>query len=411
MMRRHWAFYLSCLLAFTGGHMVNYSVIIYAQEVLQSDLLSGIGFGLCFGPPLLLGWYAGVLCDRHAPVNIIHFAQTLFVLAALVLVLGDRIVADPAARAPFVLGAALLAGIGWSFAAPARMTTLGQIAGTDMLRQASLLFNLLVMLGFGLGPLAISLCRIGFGWPAVFTMAVVLSGAGSLLLLRTASRAGGKPHRRIRDEVGEGMSAVRANPLIAQLLASAVLGYTLMGPMQVLLPKIARSELGLSELERGAFLGALAPSLIAGGLLCLFIARLLPHGKTILAALAISGVLFAWMANTHAAAIAAMLLAGVGIMGGIAISLIVAGIQENVEDTVRGRVLSMYTIISQSVPAASGLAAGVLAHALTTRGAMLTCGIALAVAVLLNAGYLRALRQYRGMVKRVRTDSAFSDGI
>ncbi|MEO8839876.1 MAG: hypothetical protein ABI351_14330, partial [Herbaspirillum sp.] len=69
-MRRHWAFYLSCLLAFTGGHMVNYSVIIYAQEVLQSDLLSGVGFSLCFGPPLILGWYAGVLCDRHAPVHI-----------------------------------------------------------------------------------------------------------------------------------------------------------------------------------------------------------------------------------------------------------------------------------------------------------------------------------------------------
>ena len=398
-MRRHWPFFLSCLLAFTGGHMVNYSVIMYAQEALQSDLLSGIGFGLCFGPPLLLGWYAGVLCDRHAPVAIIHGAQSLFVAAALVLAAAHLLVTEPAARAPLLLGAALLAGIGWSFAAPARMTTLGQMVGAAELRRASLLFNLLVMLGFGLGPLAISLCRIGFGWPGVFALAAMLAAASSLLLLRVASRASGKPHRRIREEIGEGVRAVRASPLLAQLLAAAVLGYTLMGPLQVLLPKLARGELGLSELGRGAFLGALAPALIGGGLLCLPLARLLPHGKTILATLLGSGVLFGWLATTHAPAIAVGLLAGVGVLGGIAISLIVAGIQENVDDAVRGRVLSMYTIVSQFVPAASGLGAGVLAHALDARRAMLACGIALFLMVLLGAGRMAALRGYRGMTK------------
>jgi MFS family permease len=378
--------------------MVNYSVIIYAQEALQSDLLSGIGFGLCFGPPLLLGWYAGVLCDRHAPVAIIHGAQSLFVAAALVLAAAHQL-AEPALRAPLVLGAAFLAGIGWSFAAPARMTALGQMVGAAELRRASLLFNLLVMLGFGLGPLAISLCRIVADWPGVFALAAVLSAASSLLLLGVASRVSGKPHRRIRDEIAEGLRAVRASPLVAQLLAAAVLGYTLMGPLQVLLPKLARGELGLSELGRGAFLGALAPVLIAGCLLCLPLARLLPHGKTILAALLGSGALFGGLAISHAPAVAAALLAGIGVLGGIAISLIVAGIQENVEDAVRGRVLSMYTIVSQFVPAASGLAAGVLAHALDARRAMLACGVALFAAVLLGAGAMAALRGYRGVVR------------
>ena len=38
-------FYLSSLLAFTGGHMINYTVILYLQEKVGSDLLSGIGLG------------------------------------------------------------------------------------------------------------------------------------------------------------------------------------------------------------------------------------------------------------------------------------------------------------------------------------------------------------------------------
>ncbi len=60
------AFYLSSLLAFTGGHMVNYAVILYLQEKIGSDLLSGIGFGLSFGSSIVFGWFAGVLCDRIA---------------------------------------------------------------------------------------------------------------------------------------------------------------------------------------------------------------------------------------------------------------------------------------------------------------------------------------------------------
>ena len=85
LLRRHGWFFLSCLAAFTAGHMINYSVIIYAQEVIGSDLLSGIGFGLCFGPPIVLGWYAGVLCDRLAPGRLILAAQGLFIVAALLL--------------------------------------------------------------------------------------------------------------------------------------------------------------------------------------------------------------------------------------------------------------------------------------------------------------------------------------
>ena len=121
LLRRHGWFFLSCLDALTAGHMINYSVIIYAQEVIRSDLLSGIGFGLCFGPPLVLGWYAGVLCDRLAPGRLIQAAQALFVLAALLLWIADQRVAEVGARVPFLVLAATLAGVGWSFVSPARM--------------------------------------------------------------------------------------------------------------------------------------------------------------------------------------------------------------------------------------------------------------------------------------------------
>lgn len=395
-MSRHWAFFVSCLLAFTGGHIVNYSVIIYAQEVLRSDVLAGIGFGLCFGPPLLLGWYAGVLCDRLAPTRIIHGAQALFILAAVLMACGDRLIAEPSLRSPVFLAAALCAGIGWSFVAPARMTALGQIVDAAALRRASLVFNLLVMLGFGLGPLAISVCRLYVGWQGAFVLAIALFVIGSVLLLRVSTSVTGKPPRPVLRDILEGLGAVRGDPLLAQLLVTAMFGYMLMGSMQVILPKLTRTALGLGELARGAFLGTLAPALIAGGLVCMLIARRLPHGKTVFAACALSGLLFAGMGRTASPVGAFVLLASVGLLGGVAISLIVTAIQENVDEKVRGRVLSMYTIISQVMPALSGLAAGALTHALDAQRAILVCGVALALAALANAALMPALRGYRG---------------
>jgi MFS family permease len=145
------AFYLSSLLAFTGGHMVNYAVILYLQEKVGSDLLSGIGFGLSFGTSILFGWFAGVLCDRISPTRVIHAAQALFILCLAGLWWTDAGASD-ATRVGWTLFSAFLGGLAWSFVGPARLATLGQIAPPDKLKPATIIFNLQVLLGFGLAP-------------------------------------------------------------------------------------------------------------------------------------------------------------------------------------------------------------------------------------------------------------------
>ncbi len=395
LLRHRW-FYLSCLAAFTAGHMVNYSVIIYAQEVIGSDLLSGIGFGLCFGPPIVLGWYAGVLCDRLAPGRLIQAAQALFMLAAALLWLADAQVADAAARVPMLVAAAALAGVGWSFVSPARMAALGQIASSEEIRPASVIFNLLVMLGFGLGPLLIAIARSRAGWPGVFGAALALFAIASVTLLAVRTRASDRVHEPVATEIRQGLAAVRANPLLLQLMVAAMAGYLAMGPMTVLLPKLAATRLGLAELQRGYFLGTLALSLIAGGIVALLLARRAHHGRSILAGTVLAGLLLSALGTTSSAPVAVLLLCGVGVAGGMALSLIVAGIQANAAEAVRGRVVSMYTIISQVVPAAAGVAAGALVQAFGVGVALVACGATLALVMLVNAGWMTALRRHRG---------------
>jgi MFS family permease len=394
--QRATSFFLSCLLSYTGGHMVNYSVIIYAQDVLGSDLLSGIGFALCFGPPLVLGWWAGVLCDRMSPVRLIHLAQLALLASALVLVAGHVGASSAGWRTVCLLLAALLAGVSWSFVAPARMTALAQVLAPAQLPRGALLLNLLVMTGFGLGPLGISVLRVGGGWEAVLAVAAGLFVVSSVLLWPVVGVASHKVHRPVVEEVKEGLDAVRASPLLSQLLLAAMFAYTMMGPMQVMLPKFARHELALSELARGSFLGALAPALIAGGVLAMLLARRLAHGPVILAATAVGGLSFAVLGGSTSALAATVCLSVAGVSGGAAISLMVAGIQSQAPALLRGRVLAMYTVASQVVPAASGLVAGVLVHRLGASMAIIAAGTVISLASFLNVAWMRALRAYPG---------------
>ena len=386
------AFYLSCLLAFTGGHMVNYTVILYLQERVGSDLLAGIGFGLSFGTAIVFGWFAGVLCDRISPTRVIHAAQALFLLCLAGLWWAD-VGAAGTTRVFWILFSAFLGGLAWSFVGPARLATLGQIAPRGKLKPAAILLNLQVLIGFGLAPVVIGVVRSHSGWPAVFATGMGFFVASSLLLSGTRTQGSDRPGQGLRQELGEGFSAVRSNPLLAQLLLAAIIAYAMTGPMQIILPKLAREVLGLSEMQRGAYLGLMALALITGGVSALFLGRRLHHGAAVFAGTVTASLLFASLGQWTSAAVSATVLAGMGIIGGMVISLLVAGIQGQAPDATRGRIMSIYSIISQVVPATSGVAAGALVRSTSVGNAILIAGVSLACLALLGAALMPQLRR------------------
>jgi MFS family permease len=387
-------FYLSCLLAFTGGHMVNYTVILYLQEKVGSDWLSGVGFGLSFGSSLVFGWFAGVLCDRIAPARVIHGAQALFVLCLAGLWWTDAATAGQS-RVVWTLFSAFLGGLAWSFVGPARLVTLGQIAPADKLKPATIIFNLQVLLGFGLAPVVIGVVRSHAGWPAVFATGMALFAASSLLLPGAHTHGSDRPSLGVARELREGFAAVGANPLLAQLIVAAIVAYAMTGPMQILLPKLAREVLGLTELQRGGYLGLMALTLIAGGVSALLLGKHLHHGAAIVVGTITASLLFASLSHWSSAATSSMALGSMGLLGGMVISFVIAGIQGQAPDALRGRIMGIYSIISQVVPAASGVAAGALVRTTGITSAIAIAGVGLAGVALLAALAMPQLRRMR----------------
>lgn len=388
------AFLFSSLFAFVGGHMVNYTVILYLQERIGSDLLAGVGFGLSFGSSIVFGWFAGVLADRLRPARLIHLAHALFIVCLSGLLWAETGATDEQ-RIPVTLLSAFFGGLGWSFFGPARLATLGQIAPPDKLKQMTIVFNLQVLIGFGLAPLVIGIVRSRGGWKEVILTAMSCYLISSLLLFntRTKPRSNLIATRGIFAEIAEGFAVVGRNRLLTQLMCAALIGFAMTGPLQILLPKFAREVLGLTETQRGAFLGLMAIALILGGVLALPLAKRVHHGKTIFPGICCGGLIFASLSQWRDPVAASVALLSIGVISGFVLSLIVAGIQQQAPDASRGRVMSMYSIISQVIPAASGVVAGVLLKSAGVVDAIWIGGLTLAGLAVLGGLLMPTLRR------------------
>ena len=388
-------FFVSSFFAFVGGHMINYSLIMYAQDVFGSDLLSGIAFGLCFGPPIILGWIAGVYSDRMPPGRITAVSQLVFSVAALLVIALEATTFLVPVRVGLFLGAAFLVGIGWSFIAPSRLAALAQIVGLGQLHRATIVFNLLIMIGFGLAPILIALARSSWGWVGVFWVITILFLSATLLLQMIQTKASTNGRATVLSQVKEGLQSAAAIPLVWQLLVCTALVYMVLGPMQVLLPRFASSVLLLDEVSRGFFLGILAVSLIIGGVLCMVVGARQHLGASILAGVVTGAVAVFSISVANTYLWAALSLAAAGMSGGYAVSLVVAGLQHSAPAPMRGRIMSIYTITSQVIPALTGLVAGGLSQWYGPALSLQLAAIAITSLGVLAAARLGAVRRYR----------------
>jgi MFS family permease len=383
----------SCLLAFLAGHMVNYSIIFLSLEWFGSHSIAGIGYGLCFGPPIILGWFAGVYCDKYSPRKVILVAQNSFILSLVCLWFAFDTPNESNTRIILLLLGALLSGIGWSFVAPARFAALPfYVKNKEKITGATITLNLMVMMGFGLAPMLLKQIKVQFDWQVVLLTTMSLFVISTLILLPLTFKFITKTESNALSEIKATMAFVKNSTLIKQFLLLATIAYLLMGPMQVILPSIAKSNLKLNEVSQGYYLSLVAFSLILGGLIALSIKNKGNIGKYLLSTIFISslGLLTVALLMNIPSSIAVLTISS--ICGGIAISFIVAGLQHYSPDEHRGRVMSFYTITSQVIPAFSGIISGLIAQSFSPELALITITTIICIFILFAAIKLNEIR-------------------
>lgn len=386
-------FYMSCFLAFVAGHILNYSAIMYSLETFQSSTLAGMAYGLCFGSPIIFGWMAGAYIDRYSAKRVLLVAQNAFILGGVGM--WWVVTSEPVYSIYWLLISSFIVGIGWAFVAPSRLSGLVQYVSAEKLPQSTITFNLLVMIGFGLAPVALTMILDEFGWSGVLGASVIMFLVSSALLLNGPNRHVRVEHSNLKQEWFVCYEGLKSKPVLIQLLLAAIIGYLMMGPMQVVLPQLAEGQLGLNTVEKGQYLGLVAVSLILGGVAAMKLKNRVSIGHSILFLLLLCGLSIAIIGEVQQLWLSCLVLVvGTG-CAGIVVSFIVAGLQHHTPIEIRGRVMSIYTIISQVISAMAGVLSGWLAQQAGIGVSLYVIGALFFVFTLLLAWKGRHLKHFK----------------
>lgn len=251
----------------------------------------------------------------------------------------------------------------------------------------------MVMMGFGLAPMLLKQIKVAFDWQAVLLTATAMFALSTSLLIPLTFKFKAQPADKAFNEIKASLLFVKESLFLKQFLLLASIAYLLMGPMQVILPSIAKDNLGLSDTAQGNYLSLVAFSLIVGGLLAMALKNKGKVGWQLMLSILFAGAGIGSLAFINDLTLSIIMLVISSACGGIAISFIVAGLQHYSNDEHRGRIMSFYTIIGQSIPAASGVAAGLLAQAYNHNVAIIMISVVIVVCLLIAMLVLKKTRQ------------------
>ena len=361
----------------------------------HSGAMLGAVAALQFLPVLLLAPYGGLLADRFSKRRILIFTQSAAAVQALAL---GTLYATGNLKLWMLFGIAFTLGTINSLDNPTRQSFVHELAGAKDIRNAVTLNSLEVNLSRVIGPAIAGLviARLGLGPCFIFNAASFAAVLVCLVLMR-----GSELHRSARvpaakGQLAEGFRYVLGTPVILVTLVMMAIVGTFTYEFQVTLTMLAGATfrgtaatyaLLTSSMGVGAVLGGLA---IAGR-------RRAAVGGLVTAALAFGAamLLVALAPNLILAAIAMLL---VGVCSIAFTSLTNTILQVESEPTMRGRVMSLWTMSFLGSTLVGAPAVGWIGQQLNPRWAI---GVGGAAAVLAGAIGLVAIRSARAAAASV----------
>ncbi|MDF3820280.1 MFS transporter [Leptospira sp. 96542] len=373
-----------------AGSSFLYSVVIFSQTLEGGRGFSGLVFLFLFLPFPLIFLYTGYLLDRFSKKWVLLVFQSLHLLASLSIFLFESEIRN----LPYLLlGVAFMNGIGMTTVLPGRMAILKEITEPHRLVFHTIAGNLLLIFSFGMSPLAVGYLRESLDYTETFSVISAFHAFSivSFLFLRPKS-----VHKEIwtKPETGLVLRFLGSDQVARQVLYVTVLSMLALGPIQVLLPKYIRDILGLGELARGAVLVALGPGLFLGGFLTILFHHWERKGLILLSMLILSAIFFLGFVPFSSSTFTSVFLFCFGLSGGVLTSLLPAILQKRAEDSIRGRILSLYTVCFQFTPAVSGFISAVLGDNIGIVETFYVFGMGITAAALIGFFHYSELRKF-----------------
>ncbi|AHG91922.1 protein of unknown function DUF894 DitE [Gemmatirosa kalamazoonensis] len=381
-------------------------------RLTHSPLLLGV-VGFCGQiPSLLLAPVAGVLVDRWDRHGILVWTQVLSMLQSLALAV---LALSGTITVPWILALQVVQGAINAFDTPARQAfVVHMVEDRADLPNAIALNSTMVngsrIIGPSIGGIVIA--AVGEGWCFLIDAISYVAVIASLLAMRLPRDVTARRHGAVLDELRTGFRYVAGFPPVRTALLLLALVSTMGMPYTVLMPDIASRVLHGGPHTLGGLMTASGLGAVGGALYLASRRSVLGLGRVMGLATAAFGaglVAFA-LARTLWVALIVLPIVGGGMMVEMASTNTV--LQTVVDEDLRGRVMSFYTMAFLGTAPIGSLLAGAAADRFGTTGTILVGGVACIAAALAFLLRLPGLREQvrpiyveRGIIAAAEADA------
>jgi MFS family permease len=382
-------FWLGQLVSVTGTWMQTVAQGWLILLITGSPFVLGVAAAARSLPVLLLVVPAGIAADRFDRRKIVIATSTVAMLASGLLAV---LTITGAIDVQTVLILAVVLGVTNAFEMPARQSYVSELIGRRHLANAialnSLLFNAARVVGPAIAGILVAL--VGPGWAFGVNAASYLPVIIGLLMISRAY----VPRLAIgaRTAVPEAIRYLRGEPRVAALLG-LLAAQTIFASGHLILGPSLAEDLGQGAEGLGVLLSATGAGAVVGGLrLAATSDRTERWRVLLLAGLALAaGLVGVALAGSYPVTLLCFVVAGWGMVTFNASSNTL--IQTIVPDRLRGRMMSLYTLVLLGLMPAGGLLMGGLASQLGSATALGIGGVAYGLIIVAGFGLLRPLRR------------------
>lgn len=336
-------------------------------------------------PAWLFTLYGGVIADRISRRTLLLVTQTAMMLLAFILA---GLVFAGVVQPWHIIALAFLLGIANAFEGPARLAFVRELVDRDDMTNAialnATMFNTATATGPAIAGLVYAL--IGPGWCFALNGLSFLAVIAALLLMRLAPQDRSGRNRSAWAEIGEGLRYIAKEPAIGILLG--LIGVTSMFGISsaTLFPAWAVHILGGDATTNGLLQSARGLGALGGALLIASLGRFTYKGRLLTVGTFVFPLLLLLFAAVRWLPLSLLVLVGSGLAVILVMNLANALVQSLVPDALRGRVMSVYSMIFFGSMPLGALFIGAVAEGISAPVAMATGAlISLACSVLIFA--------------------------
>ena len=376
-------FWIGLLVSTVGSWMQSMAQGWLVYQLTGSEMQLGLVTAMGTFPVLFITLQAGVIADRFDKRRIITITQTLAAVQALILGL---LTIFHIVRVWHILALAAFAGFINAVDMPTRQAMTVELVGEEDLLQAvtlnSSVFNLARIIGPAIAGIVIAKYSTGacFIVNSISYVAIIFM----LLIIHPKRSKPSDQDEPIISQIREGVQYVIHSRLLRDLVIMTAVASLFLLQYPTLLPAFAKKVLHVGALGYGRMMSAIGFGALGAALSTAMFGHLFKQGKIIMAGSFITplGVIALSLSHNFALSIACLVMTGFGMMMFLAVSNSL--LQLSSPENMRGRVLSIRTLMFVGLAPVGALLAGALAEYL---GVQLSVFIG-AVIFLVTSSYL-----------------------